>query len=276
MLHFGAVMERAMGDGENREPGLIWTVQRMVAVPARWEGAFAALGGWAGRLSDMGEDGLKQLRADAVACARREVRRYCSWRRQEEPALPGGYAVEGIAHKALETLLELEVKGVPRVYSAEEITHELERLIKHLVWRLHVKAENRLAVSEWDFLPPRPDGELASILPLIPGRIAAPDVELMRKEERELLEEFRAGFNASLGSRDDLRLVFGRVWDGEKRREVARGLGVEAERVKHLTAQLGRRLREFCQQARGGMAEMLGSLLEFPQNSRNRAPRSND
>ena len=246
-----------MEDGEDSESGVLSTLDEVMPVRTMGLGEESALAGWQGRLSQMGQDALKELRERAVGYAKREVRRYWYWGEENEPALPGGYSVEGIAHRAFEKLLEGEAAGVPKVYSGEDIGHELERLIKHQVWRLHAKSENRLVVSEWDVLPPLPDGELVSVFDQMMGEIPSPDRDLMSKEKEELLNEFRKGFEASLGRREDLRLVFNGILDGEKRREGAARLRLQPERVKQLKAQLFRRLLDFSARARGGIAEML-------------------
>ena len=139
-----------------------------------------------------------------------------------------------------------------------------------------------MVAGEWEVLPPRPDGELVSIFDYVPGGIARPDEELMRKEKEELLGEFKAGFEATLESgvepetkikrkikkRKELVEVFGRVWDGEKRREVAAELearknpATSVARVKALRAQLRRRLARFGAEARGAVAEMLEGVKE--------------
>jgi DNA-directed RNA polymerase specialized sigma24 family protein len=172
----------------------------------------------------------------------------------------------------------------PILYSAEDIRHALRALIKHRVRWLHERSETRLAVGEWDVLPPRADDELVSIFDYLPGRLGQPDTELMRKEKEQLLGEFKEGFEATLKeslveapttgrvegigeeikikSEDERELleVFRRVWDGQKRREVARELGAKVPRVKAIQAQLRRRLAKFGAEARGGVAEMLEGM----------------
>ena len=162
--------------------------------------------------------------------------------------------------------MQREAGSAPIIYSAEAIRRELRVLIKHRVRWLHERSETRLVVGEWDVLPPRPDGELVSIFDYLPGRIAKPDEELVEKEQQELLGEFKAGFEGTLGRRKQLLEVFRRVWDGQKRREVARQMrngerGAHTGRVKKLKAQLRRRLARFGAQAQGGVAEMLEHLL---------------
>ena len=58
----------------------------------------------------------------------------------------------------------------------------------------------------------------------------------MRKEKEQLLVKLKAGFEATLGT--ELLEVFGKAWEGQKRREIARGLEVGVERVKASRAQL--------------------------------------
>jgi hypothetical protein len=149
-----------------------------------------------------------------------------------------------------------ETGSVPIFYNAEDIRRELRVLIKHRVRWLHERSETRLVVGEWDVLPPNRDGEVGSILDYLPGRIARPDEELMGKEKERLMGEFKAGFEGSLVKRKHLLEVFRRVWDGQKRRELAQELGAGMERVKALQAQLRRRLARFGGKARGGVAEM--------------------
>ena len=172
----------------------------------------------------------------------------------------------------------------PILYSAEDIRRELRALIKHRVRWLHERSETRLAVGEWDVLPPRADDELVSIFDYLPGRLGQPDTELMRKEKEQLLGEFKEGFEATLKeslveapttgrvegigeeikikSEDERELleVFRRVWDGQKRREVAQELGAKVPRVKAVQAQLRRRLARFGAEARDGVAEMLEGM----------------
>ena len=155
-----------------------------------------------------------------------------------------------------------EAGGVPIFYSAEDIRRELRVLIKHRVRWLHERSETRLAVGGWDVLPPNRDGELVSILDYLPDRIARPDEELMEKEKERLLGEFKTGFEGSLVKRKHLLEVFRRVWDGQKRREVAQELGAGVERVKALQRQLCRRFARFGGKARDGVAEVVEVVKE--------------
>jgi len=238
------------------------------------DGAELVAPGWRGRVSDLGGDALKAFGTEAVAYARWEIGRYARWREQDEPVLADGYDAEGVVQAAFERLMQREAGSAPIIYSAAAIRRELRALIKHRVRWLHERSETRLVVGEWDVLPPRPDGELVSIFDYLPGRIAKPDEELVEKEQQELLGEFKAGFEGTLGKQKELLEVFRKVWDGQKRREVARqmqnadwrrvrarGLQQRIGRVKTLKAQLRRRLARFGAQAQGGVAEMLEHLL---------------
>jgi signal recognition particle GTPase len=109
---------------------------------------------------------------------------------------------------------------------------------------------------------PGADGELVSVFDFLPGRGARPDEGLQRKQKDELLGEFKAAFELSLGTRQEVLEVFRRTWDGERRREVAQGMGVDVERVKALQLQLRRRLSKFAGETKGGMAEMLVAVKE--------------
>ena len=206
---------------------------------------------WRGRVSALSDDALRAFWGEAVVYARWEIGHYARWRELNEPVLADGYDAEGVVQAAFERLMQREAGSVPIFYSADDIRHELRSLTKHRVRWLHERSETGLVVGEWDVLPPKPDGELISIFDYLPGRIASPDEELIRKEKEGLLGEFKAGFEATLGKRQDLREVFNRVWDGQKRREVACELGIGAERVKALQAQLRRRLERFGAEAQG-------------------------
>jgi hypothetical protein len=225
---------------------------------------------WRGRVTELDGGVLSAFWAEAVRYARWEIGRYARWRGQDEPVLADGYDAEGVAQAAFERLLYREAGSVPIFYSAENIRDELRVLIKHRVRWLHERSETRLVVGEWDLLRPKADGELVSIFRYLPGRIPRPDVELMRREKEQLLGEFKAGFEATLGRREiksrskskskneeELFEVFLRVWDGKKRREIAEELGLKVERVKALQAQLRRRLARFGAEARGGVVEVL-------------------
>jgi len=106
----------------------------------------------------------------------------------------------------------------------------------------------------------RGDGELVSIFNCLSGRIGRPDEEVIEREEEKLLREFKAGFEESLGQREQLADVFRGIWAGEKRREIAGRLGMGVERIKGLQREVNRRLANFAAEARGGVAEMLGSF----------------
>ncbi len=47
------------------------------------------------------------------------------------------------------------------------------------------------------------------------------------------------------------------LWEGQKRREMAQGMGLGVERVIALQRQVQRRLAKFAAQARGAVAEVL-------------------
>ncbi|HWW03385.1 MAG TPA: hypothetical protein VNZ64_27025 [Candidatus Acidoferrum sp.] len=255
-----------MDESESLEPGLIYTLEQgpvgLPPVPAEAEWAALVPPGWRGRLRALGADALRAFWAEAIGYARFEIGQYGRWREQDDPVLADGYDAEGLVQAAFERLMYRETGSVPILYTAEDIRRELRALIKHRVRWLHERSETRLVTGEWDVLPPKADGELVSIFDHLPGRIAPPDEELMRKEKEKLLGELKGGFEASLGKRKQLLEVFGRVWDGQKRREVAQGLGAAVERVKALQAQVGRRLARFGAKARGGVAEMLEGVKE--------------
>ena len=83
---------------------------------------------------------------------------------------------------------------------------------------------------------------------------------MIEREQEELLREFKASFEESLGQREQLADVFRGIWAGEKRREIAGRLGMEVERIRSLQREVNRRLADFAAKARGGVAEMLGSF----------------
>jgi hypothetical protein len=259
-----------MDESESSEPELICTLDQSLWTatcglpPALTEAEWAALmpPGWRGRLSALGGDALRVFWGEAVLYARFEIGRYGRWRGQDEPVLADGYDAEGLVQAAFERLMSREAGGVQIFYTAEDIRRELRSLIKHRVRWLHERSETRLVTGEWDVLPPKADGELVSIFDYLPGRLARPDEEMMGKEKEQLLGEFKGGFEASLGKRKQLLEVFRRVWDGQKRREVAQGLGAAVVRVKALQEQVGRRLARFGAKARGGVAEMLEGVKE--------------
>jgi hypothetical protein len=161
-----------------------------------------------------------------------------------------------------ERLLVREREGVPILYSAGDIRRELQVLIKHRVRWLHERSETLTTVGEWDVLPPNEDGELVSIFEHIPGRIEAPDKQVMQKEKEQLLGEFKRGFEGTLGNNGELVKVFRGAWDGQKRREIAEATGTGVQRVRALLGQLRRRLGAFCAKAQGGMREMLVGVRE--------------
>jgi len=222
-----------------------YSVERVGCGAGDGERILKELRAWRGRLWELRADALQALWAEAVAYARNEIGRYGCWWELEEPVLPDGYDAEGIAQQAFEKLLERERGAEPRVYSGEMIRQELQRLIKHRVRWLRQRSETRLVTGEWDVLPPGADGEPVSVFRGIPGQIAAPDVELLRKEKELLLEGFKGEFETCLGKREDLREVFRRVWEGSKRRQIAQELGLTVERVTNLQKQVDRRLAQF-------------------------------
>lgn len=224
--------------------------------------------GWRGKVGELEIAALEVFWLEAVRYTRWEIRRYARWGQQDEPVLPSGYDAEAIVQASFERLLEREAGSVPILYSAEDIREELRSLIKHRVRWLHERSETQLVVSEWDMLPARADGELASIFDCLPGRIEAPDREVMRVEKERLLGEFKESFERTLGDRGEMRQVFQAAWEGERRRQVAQVLGAGAQRVKALRSQLGRRLSRFCAEARGGMKEMLAGVREGVCNQR--------
>ena len=258
--------------------------ERVTAAPSDAEWAELVSPNWRGTLGELGAEAMGAFWAEAVGYARWEIGRYARWRGQDEPVLAGGYDAEGVAQAAFARLISREAGGQPIAYRAEDIRRELRVLIKRRVRWLHERCETRLAVGEWDVLPPRPDGERVSVFDYLAGGIARPDEALMRKEKELLLGEFKAGFERTLGARKELLEVFRRVWDGERRREIERGLRevengerrqqneecgmlnregrVQKGWVKALQAQVRRRLARFGTQARGGVAEMLQGVRE--------------
>jgi hypothetical protein len=224
------------------------------------EGVVAGLTarGWRGRIVDLEPVAMDAFWRGALWYARQEIRQYRKWRYQDGPVLASGYDAEGVVQAAFVWLMGREGNGVPILYTAEDVRDELRSLVKHRVRWLHERKETGLAVGEWDVLPARPDSELVSIFDYLPGRIARPDDEVIQKEEEQLLGEFKAGFEKTLGKREQLVEVFRRVWAGEKRREIAQKLGTGVERIKGLQKEMNRRLARFAGQARGGVAEMLG------------------
>ncbi len=56
--------------------------------------------------------------------------------------------------------------------------------------------------------------------------------------------------------------MFTGLWEGQKRREMAQGMGLGVERVKALQKQVQQRLAKFAGQARGAVAEMLEGFQE--------------
>jgi hypothetical protein len=251
-----------LDDDGNSELGLRDTVE--TEVPARAEADWAEVipPGWRGGLGELSGEALTTCWAEAIGYARWEIGRYGRWRGLDEPVLADGYDAEGVVQSAFERLLcrERKAGAVPILYSAEDIRRELQVLIKRRVRWLHERSETRLLVGEWDVLPPRENGDLVSIFEYLPGALPSADQELMRKEKEQLLREFKSGFEGTLDGKKELREVFGRVWDGQKRREVAQEMGTDTERVKALQAQLRRRLVKFCAEAQGGVAEMLDEL----------------
>lgn len=212
---------------------------------------------WRGKVSELPGDALKVFWLEAAEYAQREIRHYASWRGRQEPVLADGYDAESVVQGAFERLIQREAGGAQIVYSAEEIRRELRSLIKHRVRWLHERSETRLVTGEWDVLPPRPDGEWVSVFDFLPGQIPSPDEELMRQEREKVLNAFPSGFKATLGRRADLLRLFKALWDGKKRREIARRLGVGAGRVKASRAQLRRRLRQFRTKLRCEAKEIL-------------------
>lgn len=200
--------------------------------------------GWRGTLGELGAAAMGVFWAEAVQYARQEIGAYARWRGSDEPVLADGYDAEGLAQAAFARLLAKEAGHSPASYTAEEIRHELRSGIKHRVRWLHERHETRRVRSEWDVLPRGEEGEPVSIFNYLPGQIAAPDDELLQKEKAEWLGEFKARFEATLGGREDLREVFRRSWEGQKRREIAREMGEDVARVKALQAQIKRRGKE--------------------------------
>jgi DNA-directed RNA polymerase specialized sigma24 family protein len=193
----------------------------------------------------LSEEAVGAFWAEAVGYARWEIGRYSRWRRLDEPVLGCGYDAEGVVQAAFERLIEREREGDGILEGAAGIQGELRGLIKRRVGWLHERKETRLTVREWEVLPAGVAGELVSIFDYLPGRMTAPNEELMRKEEGQLVEGFKQRFEASLGTRKDLLKVFRKECEGDNRREIAQAMGMSAEQVKALKAQLRRRLARF-------------------------------
>jgi hypothetical protein len=213
-------------------------------------------------VSELEAGALEAFWIEALRYARWEIGCYGRWREQDAPVLASGYDAEGVVQAAFERLLYREAGSVQILYSAEDIRHELRSLIKHRVRWLHERSETRLNIGEWEVLPPRANGELVSVFDCMPGRIEAPDRQVMRMEKEQLLGEFKDGFEETLGKRPELLSVFRGAWDGQKRREIAQALGAGRERVKALQGQLHRRLASFCAKARDGIKEALEGIRE--------------
>jgi hypothetical protein len=213
--------------------------------------------GWRGRLSDLQPAALKVFWPEALAYARCEIGRYAKWRGQDAPVLADGHDAEGVVQAAFERLMRREAGGVPIFYSAEDVRRELRALVKHRVRWLHERMETKLVVN---VLPARANGEVVSIFDYLPGQSARPDEAAMEKERERLLGEFKTEFEKTLGKREQLTDVFRRVWDGQKGREIARGMGTGVERARALEKQVNRLLAKFAAAARGGVAEMLDSF----------------
>jgi hypothetical protein len=237
---------------ETGSDGAVGTVEGAVAEPA----------GWRGKVSELSGEELGALWAEALKFARGEIGRYACWSDQDEPVLASGYDGQGVVQAAFERLVSREAKGDRIFNSVEEVREELRALIKRRVRWLHERSETGLVVREWDVLPPGPNGELVSVFDHLPAPIARPDEALMRKEKDQLMAEFKAGFEGTQGKRNELLEVFRRMWNGEKRREIAQALGVGFGWVKALQEQLGRRLAKFGAAAKDGVAEMLKGFKE--------------
>ena len=253
MVYNAGIME----DDESSDSGLLYTLERAIGGREGLPFGLPVPPDWRGKVSDLNDAALSVFWAEALAYAKYEIRQYACWREQDEPVLSDGYDAEAAVQAAFERLIQRETGSVSIFYTAEDIHRELRMLIKHRVRWLHEKAETRLVVSEWDVLPPKPDGELVSVFDHMPGHLKRPDEELMQKEKEQLLKKFKKRFEASLGKRKQLREVFRRLWDGQKRQQIARALGWGVDRVKALQLQTKRRLTKFAARARGAMAEML-------------------
>jgi hypothetical protein len=215
-------------------------------------------GNWPARVSELSAEAVEILWSEAIGYARWEIGAYAIWREQDGPVLADGYDAEGLVQSAFGQLLAREKCSAPARYTAVEIQRELRKLIKHRVRWLHERSERRLVVGGGDVLPPRPNGDLLSIFKYLPGAIESGSEEALAKEKEEVLSEFRAGFEQSLGKQKQLREVFRGMWDGQKRREIARRIGVGVEEVKALQEQVKRRLKTFAAEAGERVAEGLG------------------
>jgi hypothetical protein len=252
-----------MVDSESTESELgLSRLQRLIAAQELAEKPDVVPVGWRGNVSELEVGALEAFWIEALRYAQWEIGCYARWREQAQPVLASGYDAEGIVQACFERLIYREAGGVPILYSAEDIRQELRSLIKHRVRWLHARHETRLVVGEWDLVPPGEEGELISVMDYLPGRIEAPDRQIMRKEKEQLLGEFKGGFESTLGNREELVKVFQGAWDGQKRRVIAEAVGTGTERVKALQAQLRGRLAKFCAQARGGVREVLEGVRE--------------
>jgi hypothetical protein len=247
-----------MDEREDSEPKLIWGPE--AAIPTKVIIAGLSRRGWRGRVGELEPAALKAFLWEALLYARWEIRQYRRWRAQKEPVLPNGYDAEGVVQEAFGRLMSREAGGVPIFYTAEAIRKELRALVKHRVRWFHQRKETGVVVSEWEGSPVRGNGELVSIFNYVSGSIGRPDEEVIDREQEKLLREFKAGFDESLGQREQLADVFRGIWAGEKRREIAGRLGMGVERIKSLQKEVNRRLAHFAAEARGGVAEMLGSF----------------
>jgi DNA-directed RNA polymerase specialized sigma24 family protein len=192
------------------------------------------------------DEGLRAVWLEMLGYARREIGCYARWRGRDNPVLADGFDAEGVVQEAFKRVFE---QGI--VIGGEDTRYRLRSAIKRRIRWLHERAETRLVVSEWDALPPRGDGVRGSVFDYLPGNLPKPGDELMRAEKDLALREFELRFEWAFRKRRDLLEVFRRIWAGQKRREIAKGLGAGAGRVKALQAQVMRRLRKFVGIPRG-------------------------
>jgi len=83
----------------------------------------------------------------------------------------------------------------------------------------------------------REQGRKVSETPALPARTGSP------KLETQNLKEIRNPNERLVKAREELVEVFRGIWNGRRRRDVAKALGTSTEEVKALHAQVGRKLR---------------------------------
>ena len=178
------------------------------------------------------------LGREAVALAKQELRRR-RWR--GGGVLPRGYDAEGIAWEVIERVIE----GRSRIaagWTRAPLLKEIERLISGKVRLLCSLKETRAVRYEWDILPRKANGEAVSILPGVAGDGRNGYEAALEAEEGR--GAFRKRITAELEDETELQVIFGCLWEGERRtREIARRLGMDEQAVALARRRLGRRLK---------------------------------